>query len=111
MKTVPSLRLPVDLFLLTKEEVVDGQGIIRRIPRRRSLLERYWLFLKYGCRIEYDRGNRIWQLGNPALDKRDELIHHKHAEMPLLKAKELWLHLEGILLPIIGGTGEENHHA
>jgi len=102
VKTVPSLHISVRLFLIEKEDHVETSGIVHRVQRARPLLDRYWLFLKYGYGVEYDRGGRIWQMGKAALDRRNELIHYKHSEMPSINAAELWRHLESIFLLVIG---------
>jgi hypothetical protein len=108
VKTAPFLPTPVRLFLIEKEEHVERRGTIRRVAKGRPLLDRYWIFLKYGYGVEYDRGGRIWQMGESALDKRHELIHYKHSEMPAIKSTELWQHLESILLLILGPSSSVN---
>lgn len=108
VKTAPSLPMPVRLFLIEKEEHVEKRGTVRTVAKGRPLLDRFWVFLKYGYGVEYDRGDRIWQMGESALDKRHELIHYKHSEMPTIKTTELWQHLESILLLILGPSASVN---
>jgi hypothetical protein len=98
VKTVPTLPALVRLNLLEKEEQLDRQGNVVRLTRYRSLMDRYWWFLKYGFGYEFDRGSRIWQRGESALDKRNELVHYQHSELPVITTTQLWSHLEAILL-------------
>jgi hypothetical protein len=106
VKTAPTLPLQLQLTLLEKEEQLDVRGKVVRVTKRRQLFHRYWLFLKYGFGIEFDRGSRIWQLGNQAFDKRNELVHYKHSDLPALKASELWSHLESLLLLMIAPSAQ-----
>jgi hypothetical protein len=92
----------VKLALLEKEEIVDKQGRLTSKRRSQPLLHRYWWLLKFGYSCEYDRGSRIWQMGQAAIDKRNELVHYKFSEMPSVRATELWQNLEAILLILIG---------
>jgi hypothetical protein len=101
VKTVPTLPQQVQLTLLEKEEQLDTKGNVVRVTKRRDLFHRYWLFLKYGFDYEFDRGSRIWQLGTQAFDKRNELVHYKHSDLPAIKTTELWSHLESLLLLMI----------
>jgi hypothetical protein len=101
VKTSLTVPLQVQLTLLEKEEQLDMRGNVIRVPRHRKLFHRYWLFLKYGLGFEFDRGCRIWQLGNQAFDKRNELVHYKHADLPAINTSELWTHLESLLLLMI----------
>jgi len=101
VKTVPNLPTLIKHFLLEKEEWVDKKGRIQQNTRYRPIQERYWVFLKYGFGFEYDREGTIWQLADQAMQKRDELVHYKHADLPTLTTTELWLHLEAILLLMI----------
>jgi hypothetical protein len=92
--------------LLEKEERLDDQGRIQVKRNVQPLLHRYWWLLKFGFGCQYDRGSRIWQLGQAALDKRNEMVHYKFSDMPSLKATELWQHLEAILLLLIGPSSK-----
>ncbi len=102
VKTSRNLPTPAEEALLERMDVIDDQGRIRSNRNQQPLLRRYWWLLKFGFECEYDRGSRIWQMGDAALDKRNELVHYKFSEMPSLKATELWGHLEAILLLFIG---------
>jgi len=69
---------------------------------RFSTLDRYWLLLKYACDIEYDRGSIIWQNGEAVVKARNELVHYRTSKAPTLTMREIWEHIEAILLLLIG---------
>src|SRR5437762_8011791 len=99
---IPSVPGAVKLALLEVEEHVERDGKIRQRQRRRPVLDRYWLLLKYGWGIEFDRGGKIWQAGEAAAKVRDQFVHYEISAAPSLKTSELWIHLEAILLLMIG---------
>ncbi len=102
VKTAKELPQLVAQALLERSQVVDEQGKLQSKFSPQPLLRRYWWLLKFGYNCEYDRGSRIWQLGQAALDMRNELVHYKFSEMPSLKTSDLWQHLEAIFLLLIG---------
>ena len=102
VKTSRDLPSPAEEALLERLELIDDQGRVRSNRNPQPLLRRYWWLLKFGFGCDYDRGSRIWQMGDAAVDKRNELVHYKFSEMPSLRATELWQHLEAILLLLIG---------
>jgi hypothetical protein len=106
VKTAKALPNPIQLALMESQDRVEKNGAIRTQSKFRPLLDRYWWLLKFGYGVEYDRGNRIWQLGQSALTKRNELVHYEVSDMPALTATELWQHLEAILLLLIGPSAQ-----
>jgi hypothetical protein len=102
VKTALSLPAAVQSALLEKEEQLDKRGNVQIGRKPRSLLDRYWLLLKYAYGVEFDRGGRIWQMGEAALKKRNALVHYEIVDLPSVMATELWGHLEAILLLLIG---------
>jgi hypothetical protein len=98
---VPTLPAPAKDALLETRQVIQRNGDIKPQADRRPILERYWLLLKYGCSLEFDRGGRIWQNGERVAKLRDSLVHYNVAEAPSLKASEIWSHLEAVLLLFI----------
>jgi hypothetical protein len=85
VKTASSLPATVQWALLEKEEQLDKHGDVQIGRKPRSLLERYWLLLKYGYGLEFDRGSRVWQLGDSALRKRNGLVHYEITSLPSVK--------------------------
>jgi len=106
VKTAKALPSPIQLALLESEDRIEKNGSIRSQSKFRPLLDRYWWLLKFGYGVEYDRGGRIWQMGQSALTKRNELVHYEVSDMPALTATELWQHLEAILLLLIGPSAQ-----
>src|SRR5262249_49114219 len=88
--------------LLELEDYVGRDGEVLTRSRQRPVLDRYWLLLKYGYGLDYDRGSKIWQAGQAALAKRNELVHYEVSSAPSLITSELWTHLEAILLLFVG---------
>lgn len=101
VRTVNGLPLAVEEALLEVEAFVDDQGKIQKKRKFQPLLNRYRWFLKFGYGCDFERGSRIWQLGEAALRARHELAHYEIREMPSLKASQVWQHLEAILLLLI----------
>ena len=66
VKTVASLPLAVKEALL--EESLDKKGNVKAL--RKPPLDRYWLLLKYGYGVEFDKESRIWQMGDVALKEK-----------------------------------------
>ena len=106
VKTARALPNSIQLALLESEDRIEKNGLIRSQCKFRPLLDRYWWLLKFGYGVEYDRGSRIWQMGQSALTKRNELVHYEVSDMPSLSATELWQHLESILLLLIGPSAQ-----
>jgi len=106
VKTAGDLPTPVEEALLEKEERIDTHGKTRVRRNPQPSLHRYWWLLKFGFGCQYDRGCRIWQMGQAAIEKRNELVHYKFSDMPSLKTTELWQHLEAILLLLIGPSSQ-----
>jgi len=98
---VPSIPTPVKNALMETKPIVERNGIIKNRPDRKSVLDRFWLLLKYGCNIEYDRGDKIWQSGERLSQARDSLVHYNVSVAPSIKASELWSHLEALMLLFI----------
>ncbi len=105
-RTVKSLPVPVEEGLLEVEAFLDDQGRIQKRRKPQPLLGRYRWLLKFGYGCDYDRGSRIWQMGEAALRARHELVHYEIRGMPSLKANQLWEHLEAILLLLIGPSAQ-----
>jgi hypothetical protein len=91
----------VRLALLETEELVERDGSVKQRRRPRNILERYWLVLKHGHGYEFDRGNKIWQDGLAAFEKRNELVHYEVGKTPSLGLRELWSSMEAILVILI----------
>ncbi len=106
VKTVASLPLTVKLALLEKEERLDNKGNVETLRKSRPPLDRYWLLLKYGYGVEFDKGSRIWQMGDAAQKKRNGLVHYEIDALPSVTTSELWGHLESILLLLIGPSAQ-----
>jgi hypothetical protein len=106
VKTVPNLPPTLKSALLEQEESINEKGETRNRKRLQPILQRYWWLLKFGYGVEHDRGSRIWQLGEEALRKRNELVHYEISTLPSLRTTELWQHLESILLLLIGPSAQ-----
>jgi hypothetical protein len=106
VKTVPSLPAAVRNAILEVEQYIDANGQVLDQRKLRPLLQRCWWFLKFGHGLEYDRGCRVWQIGESALHKRNNLVHYEVSDMPSLTATELWSYLEAILLLLIGPSAQ-----
>jgi hypothetical protein len=98
---VPTLPRSVADALLEVRSFVTRNGQIERQPDRRPVLDRYWLLLKYGCNLEFDRGSRSWQAGKQAAAVRDSLVHYDVLKAPSLTAFEVWDHMEAVMLLFI----------
>jgi hypothetical protein len=96
----------VRLALLELEEYVERDGSVKQRRRQRTILERYWLILKYGHGYDFARGSKIWQAGQAALEKRNELVHYEVGKTPSLGLFELWSHMEAILLILIAPSAD-----
>jgi len=102
----PTVPAAVKQALLEVEDYVGRDGEVLTRPRQRPVLDRYWLLLRYGYGLDYDRGNKIWQAGQAALAKRNGLVHYEVSSAPSLVTLELWTHLEAILLLLVGPSTE-----
>jgi len=98
---VPTLPRSIANALLEVRSFVARNGQIERQPDRRPVLDRYWLLLKYGCNLEFDRGSRPWQAGKQAAAVRDSLVHYDVVKAPSLTASEVWNHMEAVMLLFI----------
>jgi len=98
---VPTLPRAVADALLEVRSFVERNGQIEAQPDRRSVLDRYWLLLKYGCNLEFDRGSRSWQAGRQAAAVRDSLVHYDVLKAPSLTASEVWNNMEAVMLLFI----------
>lgn len=98
---VPTIPRAVADALLEVRSYVTRNGQIERQPDRRPVLDRYWLLLKYGCNLEFDRGSRPWQAGKQTAAVRDSLVHYDVSKAPSLTASEVWNHIEAVLLLLI----------
>ena len=103
---VEGLPDPVQLTLLEREEYVDKSGTVKRRSRRRPTLDRYWLLLKYGHGLEFNRGGAVWQAAESANTARNVLVHYEVTEAPVLSCRDLWRHLEAITLLWVGPSAE-----
>lgn len=101
VKVAENVPEPVKNSLLEERVIVDENGKIGRRNERRPVLDRYWLLLKYGCNIDFDRGGRIWQCGKQVADIRDNLVHYDVKKAPPLKALDIWTHMESVMLLFI----------
>ncbi len=88
--------------LLESEEYLDRDGTPRSRTRQRPILDRYWLMLKFGYGLEYDRGGKIWQCGEASLARRNEFVHYAVNSAPSINTSDLWTQLEAIMLLLIG---------
>jgi hypothetical protein len=102
VKTKPSLPQAVRCTLLEREQRLHRSGKIENRRKLSPLLDRFWWLLKFGHEVEYDRGSRIWQMGEAALRKRNILVHYEISDLPSVEATELWRLVEAILLLLIG---------
>lgn len=98
---VPTLPKPVRDALLEVRNVVEKNGQIEERPDRKPVLDRFWLLLKYGCSLEFDRGGRVWQAGTKLERVRNSLVHYDVSKAPSLTAAEVWGHLEAVMLLLI----------
>jgi|SRR5438445_1680211 len=98
---VPTLPRSIADALLEVRSVVKKNGEIKLQPERRPVLDRYWLLLKYGCNVEFDRGSRLWQAGREAALVRDSLVHYDVSKAPSLTSFEVWNHMESVMLLFI----------
>jgi hypothetical protein len=99
---LPATPVAVKSALLEVEDYVERDGGICQRQRSRPVLDRYWLLLKYGWKLEFDRGGRIWQAGQDVAAVRNQIVHYEVSTAPTLKATELWNYLESMLLLLIG---------
>lgn len=99
---VPNVPPATRLALLEVEEYVERNGTIRQRQRSRPVLDRYWLLLKHGYGLKFDRGSNIWQSGEAAMRKRNEFVHYKVGSAPSIMTSELWTYLEAVMLLLIG---------
>jgi hypothetical protein len=106
VQTAKNLPVTISDALLEIDSFLDAQGRIPKRAKFQALLGRYWWLLKFGYSCDFDRGSRIWQLGEAALRARNELVHYEIQGMPSLKTIELWAHLEAILLLFIGPSAQ-----
>jgi hypothetical protein len=95
---VPKLPRAVTDALLERREIVDDSGKVKIKRDSKPVLTRYWLLLKYGCNLNYDRSSAIWQAGDRIRTVRDSLVHYDVRGAPSLTASELWKHMEAVLL-------------
>jgi len=93
-----SLPEAVSKVLVEVEEYVERDGSVNGRFRPRPVLERYWLFLKYGYGYEFDRGSKIWQDGEAAYSKRNELVHYDVLSTPSLTSTDVFTFIESVLL-------------
>lgn len=98
---VPTLPSAVRDTLLEVRQVVGKNGKIEERGDRSPVLERYWLLLKYGCNLEFDRGSRIWQRGREVVAVRDSLVHYNVSAAPSLTGSQVWNFLEAVMLLFI----------
>lgn len=98
---VTTLPRPVKEALLEVRQVVRKNGQIKDHTDRRSVLERYWLLLKYGCNLEFDRGNPVWQAANKVVTARDSLVHYNASNAVSLTASQVWEYIESVLMLFI----------
>ncbi len=92
--------------LMEVRPIVKRNGNISSEQNRRSTLDRYWLFLKYACNIDYDRGSKIWQNGEAVVEARDEIVHYKTQKAPTLTMEQVWDHMEAVFLLFIGPSAD-----
>ena len=90
VRTAKNLPATISDALLEIDSFLDAQGRIQKRAKFQPLLGRYWWLLKFGYSCDFDRGSRIWQLGEAALRARSELVHYEIQGMPSLKTIELW---------------------
>ena len=98
---VPTLPRAVRDALLEVRQVVAKNGQIEERADRKPVLERFWLLLKYGCNLEFNRGGRIWQAAVDVVTVRDSLVHYNVSKAPSLTSRQLWGHLEAVMLLFI----------
>ena len=101
VKVAPGIPGPVRDALLEVKNTVKDNGKIMLKPDRRPVLDRYWILLKYGCNLEFDRGSRIWQNGEQVVRLRDSLVHYDVSKAPTITASETWRHMESAMLLFI----------
>jgi hypothetical protein len=89
------------LNLLEVRQGVGKNGQIEERVDRKPVLDRYWLLLKYGCNLEFDRGSRVWQAATDAVTARDSLVHYNVAKAPSLTSSRVWTNLEAVMLLFI----------
>jgi hypothetical protein len=106
VRTAKNLPATIRDALLEIDPSLDAQGRVQKRTKFQPPLIRYWWLLKFGYGCDFDRGGRIWQLGEGALRARNELVHYEIQGMPSLKTSELWGHLEAILLLFIGPSAQ-----
>jgi len=97
----PALPSAVKEALLESRTAVSGSGQIEQRPDRRPVMDRYWLLLKHGCDLEFDRGGRVWQKAREAATVRDSVVHYNVSIAPSITASQAWEHVESIMLLLI----------
>lgn len=87
--------------LLEKREIIDDSGKFTMRRDSRPVLMRYWLLLKYGCNLEWDRGGLVWQTAERTRTVRDSLVHYHVQKAPALTSSDIWNHMEAVLMLFI----------
>jgi hypothetical protein len=103
---VPTLPTVIKHALLEKREIIDDSGKFRTRRDFKPVLMRYWLVLKYGCNLEWERGSEMWQTAERAREVRDSLVHYNIQGAPALTSSEIWCHMEAVLMLFIGPSAK-----
>lgn len=88
---------PVRAALLEVEESVGTNLKLVSHPRRRPVLERYRILLKYGYDFIFERSVPHWPRAEAAFKARDSFVHYDVGSAPSITATDLCTHLEALL--------------
>lgn len=100
---VTALNVPelVGRYLRDEERFVNKKGDIETKPRYQSVLDRYFILLRYGYGYHMDRGSRHWQRLEEARKLRDYYTHLDVNDPRSISTDEVLNFMEAVLLGII----------
>lgn len=101
ISTVRNVPTEVINFLQEKESLIDNKGLIKYKTQNQSVLDRYFVFLKYGYNLQIDRGNKYWQNLEKSKNLRNYYTHLDVKEPKTICTDEVINFLESVLLAII----------
>lgn len=101
LTTVPSVPKEIAAFLRDEESWINRKGDVRSRSRFQPVLERYVVFLKYGYKLQIDRGARHWQRLEEAKKLRDYYTHLDIDNPRALSSEDVLTFMESVLLGIL----------
>ncbi len=99
--TVPGIPETVKNYLQEQEVFIDDKGDIKTKQRYYPVLNRYSLLLKYGYRLNADKGSTYWQNLKNAQELRHYYTHVAVRESKAISSTEVVNYLEAVLMAII----------